>query len=184
VAGYVDVIEGRAKIGETVAVIGAGGIGFDVAELLTHAPGEDYLAQWGIDAAYRGRGGLATPEAPKVPRRVTLLQRKNSKVGDSLGKTTGWAKRALLLQRGVKMLAGVEYVKIDDAGLHIRLGTEDQVLAVDSIVICAGQTSKRDLEAGLQQAGVAVSVIGGAFEAGELDAKRAIAQGTELALSL
>jgi 2,4-dienoyl-CoA reductase (NADPH2) len=184
VAGYVDVIEGRAKVGETVAVIGAGGIGFDVAELLTHAPGEDYLAQWGIDAAYRGRGGLAAPEAPKVPRRVILLQRKNSKVGDSLGKTTGWAKRALLLQRGVKMLAGVEYVKIDDEGLHIRVGTEDQVLAVDSIVICAGQTSKRDLEAGLQQAGIAVSVIGGAFEAGELDAKRAIAQGTELALSL
>jgi 2,4-dienoyl-CoA reductase (NADPH2) len=184
VAGYVEVIEGRAKIGETVAVIGAGGIGFDVAELLTHAPGEDYLAHWGIDAAYRGRGGLTAPEPPKVPRRVTLLQRKNSKVGDSLGKTTGWAKRALLLQRGVKMLAGVEYVKIDDAGLHIRLGADEQLLAVDSIVICAGQTSKRDLEAGLQQAGIALSVIGGAFEAGELDAKRAIAQGTELALSL
>jgi 2,4-dienoyl-CoA reductase (NADPH2) len=184
VAGYVDVIEGRAKIGETVAIIGAGGIGFDVAELLTNAPGEDYLAQWGIDAAYRGRGGVAAPKPPKVPRRVTLLQRKNSKVGDTLGKTTGWAKRALLLQRGVKMLAGVEYVKIDDAGLHIRLGAEEQVLPADSIVICAGQTSKRDLEAGLQEAGIAVSVIGGAFEAGELDAKRAIAQGTELALGL
>jgi 2,4-dienoyl-CoA reductase (NADPH2) len=184
VAGYVDVIEGRVTVGETVAIIGAGGIGFDVAELLTHAQGEDYLAQWGIDAAYRGRGGLTVPEPPKVPRRVTLLQRKNSKVGDTLGKTTGWAKRALLLQRGVKMVAGVEYVKIDDAGLHIRLGAEEQVLAVDSIVICAGQTSKRDLEAGLTEAGIPISIIGGAFEAGELDAKRAIAQGTELALGL
>jgi len=184
VAGYVDVIEGRVKVGETVAVIGAGGIGFDVAELLTHAPGEDYLAHWGIDAAYRSRGGLTAPEPPKVPRRVTLLQRKNSKVGEALGKTTGWAKRALLLQRGVKMLAGVEYVKIDDAGLHIRLGADEQLLAVDSIVICAGQDSKRDLEAGLVEAGIAVSVIGGAFEAGELDAKRAIAQGTELAMGL
>ena len=184
VAGYVDVIEGRVKIGETVAIIGAGGIGFDVAELLTHAPGEDYLAHWGIDADYKNRGGLTAPEPPKVPRRVTLLQRKNSKVGDSLGKTTGWAKRALLLQRGVKMLAGVEYVKIDDDGLHIRLGAEEQVLRVDSIVICAGQTSKRDLEAGLTEAGIPVSIIGGAFEAGELDAKRAIAQGTELALAL
>jgi len=184
VAGYVDVIEGRAKIGGSVAIIGAGGIGFDVAELLTHAPGEDYLAHWGIDAAYKNRGGLTAPEPPKAPRKVTLLQRKNSKVGDTLGKTTGWAKRALLLQRGVKMLAGVDYVKIDDAGLHIRLGADEQILAVDNIVICAGQTSRRDLEAGLQEAGIPVSVIGGAFEAGELDAKRAIAQGTELALGL
>ena len=184
VAAYVDVIEGRAPIGESVAIIGAGGIGFDVAEFLTHDKNEDYLAQWGIDPAFKNRGGLASPVAPKVPRRVTLLQRKNSKVGDSLGKTTGWAKRALLLQRGVKMLAGVEYVKIDDAGLHIRLGADEQVLAVDTIVICAGQVSRRDLEEGLKEAGVATSIIGGAFEAGELDAKRAIAQGTELALGL
>lgn len=184
VAGYVDVIEGRAQVGESVAIVGAGGIGFDVAELLTHAPGDHYLAQWGIDPGYRGRGGLTAPEPPQVPRRVTLLQRKNSKVGESLGKTTGWAKRALLLSRGVTMLAGVEYVKIDDAGLHIRLGAEEQVLSVDSIVICAGQDSKRDLEAGLQEAGIPVSVIGGAYEAVELDAKRAIAQGTELALTL
>jgi len=184
VAAYVDVIEGRAPVGKSVAIVGAGGIGFDVAELLTHAEGEDFLAHWGIDEAYKSRGGLAAPKPPSVPRQVTLLQRKNSKVGDSLGKTTGWAKRALLLQRGVKMLAGVDYVKIDDEGLHIRLGAEEQVLAVDSIVICAGQESKRDLEAGLIEAGVAVSIIGGAFEAGELDAKRAIAQGTELALGL
>jgi 2,4-dienoyl-CoA reductase (NADPH2) len=184
VAGYVDVIEGRAQVGESVAIVGAGGIGFDVAELLTHAGGNHYLAQWGIDPGYRGRGGLTAPEPAAAPRRVILLQRKNSKVGDSLGKTTGWAKRALLASRGVKMLAGVDYVKIDDQGLHIRLGAEEQVLAVDSIVICAGQESKRDLEAGLKEAGVEVSVIGGAFEAGELDAKRAIAQGTELALRL
>ena len=184
VAAYIDVIEGRTEIGGNVAIIGAGGIGFDVAELLTHSGGEDYLAHWGIDAEYKARGGLAAPTPPTVPRKVTLLQRKNSKVGDSLGKTTGWAKRALLLSRGVKMLAGVDYVKIDDAGLHIRLGAEEQVLAVDTIVVCAGQTSKRDLEAGLTEAGIPFSIIGGAFEAGELDAKRAIAQGTELALGL
>jgi 2,4-dienoyl-CoA reductase (NADPH2) len=184
VAAYIDVIEGRAQIGDRVAIIGAGGIGFDVAEFLTHDKSENYLAHWGIDPAYKRRGGLAEPEAPKVPRQVTLLQRKNSKVGDGLGKTTGWAKRALLLQRGVKMLAGVDYVKIDDAGLHIRLGAEEQVLAVDSIVVCAGQISRRDLEEGLREAGIATSIIGGAYEAGELDAKRAIAQGTELALSL
>lgn len=184
VAAYIDVIEGRAPIGATVAIIGAGGIGFDVAEFLTHDKGENYLAHWGVDTAYHNRGGLTSPEAPKVPRRVTLLQRKNSKVGDGLGKTTGWAKRALLLQRGVKMLAGVEYLKIDDAGLHIRLGAEEQLLAVDNVVICAGQVSRRDLEEGLKEAGIATSIIGGAYEAGELDAKRAIAQGTELALSL
>jgi 2,4-dienoyl-CoA reductase (NADPH2) len=184
VASYIDVIEGRAQVGGSVAIIGAGGIGFDVAEFLTHDAEEDYLAHWGIDPSYRNRGGLAQPVAPKVSRRVTLLQRKNSKVGDSLGKTTGWAKRALLLQRGVKMLAGVEYVKIDDDGLHLRLGAEDQLLAVDSIVVCAGQVSRRDLEDGLKQAGIPTSIIGGAYEAGELDAKRAIAQGTELALGL
>ncbi|HMA52742.1 MAG TPA: FAD-dependent oxidoreductase, partial [Magnetospirillaceae bacterium] len=184
VAAYIDVIEGKVQIGGSVAIIGAGGIGFDVAEFLTHDKDEDYLAHWGIDPAYHNRGGLAAPAAPKVPRQVTLLQRKNSKVGDGLGKTTGWAKRALLLQRGVKMLAGVEYVKIDDAGLHIRHGADEQVLAVDNVVICAGQVSRRDLEDGLKEAGIATSIIGGAFEAGELDAKRAIAQGTELALSL
>ncbi|HEY8017550.1 MAG TPA: FAD-dependent oxidoreductase, partial [Dongiaceae bacterium] len=150
VAAYIDVIEGRAPIGGVVAIVGAGGIGFDVAEFLTHDKGEDYLAHWGIDPAYRHRGGLAAVTAPKVPRQVTLLQRKNSKVGDGLGKTTGWAKRTLLLQRGVKMLAGVDYVKIDDAGLHIRLGAEEQVLAVDNVVICAGQVSRRDLEEGLK----------------------------------
>ncbi len=184
VAGYIDVIEGRAAIGKSVAIIGAGGIGFDVAEFLTHDKSENYLAHWGIDPNYAQRGGLAAPTAPVVPRQVTLLQRRNSKVGDTLGKTTGWAKRALLIQRGVKMLAGVEYLKIDDAGLHIRLGAEDQVLAVDNIVICAGQESRRELDEGLKEAGVPVVIIGGAFEAGELDAKRAISQGTEFALSL
>jgi 2,4-dienoyl-CoA reductase (NADPH2) len=184
VAAYIDVIEGLVEIGTSVAIVGAGGIGFDVAEFLTHVPGEDFLGHWGIDTAYHHRGGLKKPEPSPVPRQVVLLQRKNSKVGDSLGKTTGWAKRALLAQRGVKMLAGVDYVKIDDDGLHIRLGAEEQLLAVDNVVICAGQESRRDLEAGLLEAGIAVSVIGGAFEAGELDAKRAIAQGTELALGL
>ena len=184
VARYIDVIEGRVEVGATVAIIGAGGIGFDVAEFLTHAPGDEYLSVWGIDRAYRHRGGLTKPVAPHPPRAVTLLQRKNSKVGESLGKTTGWAKRAMLQQRGVKMLAGVEYLQIDDQGLHIRLGDQTQILKVDTIVICAGQDPRRELLGPLEQAGKPVALIGGADEAGELDAKRAILQGTELALKL
>jgi 2,4-dienoyl-CoA reductase (NADPH2) len=184
VAGYVDVIEGRVTVGASVAIIGAGGIGFDVAEFLTHVGTEDYLAEWGIDPQYQQRGGLIPPHPPKPARQVTLLQRKNSKVGESLGKTTGWAKRALLQMRGVKMLAGVEYERIDDQGLHIRLGEQSQCLAVDSIVLCAGQEPRRELLDDLQRRGQTVSLIGGADDAGELDAMRAIAQGTELALTL
>lgn len=182
VAGYVEVIEGRVTAGDRVAIIGAGGIGFDVAEFLTHAPDSDYLAEWGIDRQMRHRGGLipAVPAAGK--RAVTLLQRKNSKVGEGLGKTTGWAKRALLQQRGVSMLAGVAYEKIDDGGLHIRLGEETRLLAVDTIVICAGQEPRRDLQNAL--ASMPLSLIGGADQAGELDAKRAILQATELGLTL
>jgi 2,4-dienoyl-CoA reductase (NADPH2) len=183
-ARYAEIIEGRIKAGRNVAIIGAGGIGFDVAELLTHAAEDDYLSGWGIDPTYRHRGGLTEPRAPHPPRAVTLLQRKNSKVGEGLGKTTGWAKRAMLIQRGVKMLAGVEYLKIDDLGLHIRLGDQTRIIPADTIVICAGQEPRRDLVAGLAQAGRPVSLIGGADLATELDAKRAILQGTELALRL
>lgn len=182
VASYVDVIEGRVVPGPRVAIIGAGGIGFDVAEFLTHAAQDDFLAGWGVDRDYRFRGGLMPPVPPHPPRAVTLLQRKNSKPGESLGKTTGWAKRALLLSRGVKMLAGVAYDRIDDSGLHIRLGEQSQILAVDSIVVCAGQEPQRALLDGLDPA--RVSLIGGADQATELDAERAIRQGTELALLL
>ena len=187
VASYIDVIEGRVAAGDKVAIVGAGGIGFDVAELLTHVGDHtiaDYQALWGIDADYRERGGIA-PAAPPTPvRQVWLLQRKTSKVGDGLAKTTGWARRATLQKHGVQMLAGVEYLKIDDAGLHIRLGADEQVLAVDTVVICAGQDPRRDLQAGLEAAGIAVTLIGGADVAAELDAERAIAQGTQVGLAL
>ncbi|MBF8224458.1 NADPH-dependent 2,4-dienoyl-CoA reductase [Halomonas sp. 328] len=177
------------RVGPRVAIIGAGGIGFDVAELLTHvgAPGLDrdaWCREWGVDLEVRERGGLMAPQRPETPRRVFLLQRKASKPGKGLGKTTGWVHRASLKHRGVEALAGCDYVGIDDAGLHIRLDGEPRCLAVDSIVVCAGQESVSDLLVPLQEAGVAVRLIGGAEYAGELDAKRAIDQGTRAAAAL
>ena len=189
VASYIDVIEGRRNAGRKVAIVGAGGIGFDVAELLTHAEGhgdpiDAYRKEWGIDTEYSRRGGLKDPEQAAPPRQVTLLQRKTSKVGDGLAKTTGWAKRLMLVKRGVQMVPGVEYEKIDDAGLHIRLDGQPKVLDVDTIVICAGQDPRRELQADLEKAGIPVTLIGGADVAAELDAKRAIAQGTKVAMAL
>ncbi|MDO8930996.1 MAG: NADPH-dependent 2,4-dienoyl-CoA reductase [Rhodocyclaceae bacterium] len=187
VAGYMDVIAGRVEAGPRVAVIGAGGIGFDVAELLTHDGSHSiaaFQAEWGVDPEFRDRGGLAAPVPPTVPRQVWLLQRKTSKVGDGLARTTGWARRATLLRHGVQMLAGVDYLKIDDAGLHVRIGGEERLLAVDTVVVCAGQDPRRDLLAGLEAAGVPATLIGGADVASELDAKRAIEQGTLVGLSL
>jgi len=189
VARYIDVIEGRREAGRKVAIVGAGGIGFDVAELLSHGGGapndiDHFRNEWGIDATYAVRGGLKKASDEPPPRQIWLLQRKTSKVGDGLAKTTGWIRRTLLKRRNVKMLAGVSYEKIDDAGLHVRLGDESQVLDVDTIVLCAGQEPRRELLAGLQQAGVAVSLIGGADVAAELDAKRAIDQGTRAAAAL
>ncbi len=187
VASYVDIVAGRRQAGRRVAIIGAGGIGFDVAELLTHA-GEETVAafrdEWGIDAGFASRGGLKAPHAPPVPREVWLLQRKHAKVGEGLAKTTGWIRRTLLKKRGVKMLAGVEYERIDDAGLHIRVDGAPQVLEVDTVVICAGQEPCRELVPALEAAGVPVTLIGGADVAAELDAKRAIDQGTRVALAL
>lgn len=189
VARYIDVIEGRREAGRKVAIVGAGGIGFDVAELLTHGGGETndiehFRNEWGIDPTYAVRGGLKQPSDEPPPRQIWLLQRKTSKVGDGLAKTTGWIRRTLLKRRNVKMLAGVSYEKIDDAGLHVRLGDQTQVLDVDTIVLCAGQEPNRALLAELQQAGKAVSLIGGADVAAELDAKRAIDQGTRAAAAL
>lgn len=177
------------RVGRRVAIIGAGGIGFDVAELLTHIghPARDPRAwcdEWGVDLEVGERGGLRRPARPETPRQVYLLQRKASKPGKGLGKTTGWVHRASLKHRGVETVAGCEYQGIDDEGLHIRLEGEPRLLEVDSIVICAGQEPVRDLFAPLQEAGVAVHVIGGADEAAELDAKRAIDQGTRLAARL
>ena len=183
---YPDLIEGRRTAGQRVAVIGAGGIGFDVAELLTHAadsrpPILAFEAEWGIDERYASRGGLKPPETPHSPRQVWLLQRKTGRLGEGLARTTGWIRRARLKQRGVQLYAGVHYERIDDDGLHLVIDGKAQCLPVDHVVICAGQESCRDLESELRAAGVKLSLIGGADVAGELDAKRAIDQGTRLA---
>ncbi len=189
VTTYIDLIEGRKQAGKRVAVVGAGGIGFDVAELLTHAhdgadPIASYHKEWGIDTTYtENRGGLAKPEMPAPVREVFLLQRKTSKVGDGLAKTTGWARRLLLQKRGVHMMGGCDYLKIDDAGLHIAIEGKPRVIEVDTVVICAGQEPRRELVAGLEAAGLPYTLVGGADVAAELDAKRAIAQATEFALA-
>ncbi len=189
VASYVDIIEGRKTAGARVAIIGAGGIGFDVAELLTHHADGDpiatYQKEWGIDTAYKhNRGGLTKPTVQPAARQVWLLQRKTTKVGEGLAKTTGWAKRLLLQKRGVVMQGGVHYRQIDDQGLHISVDGNEQVLEVDTIILCAGQDPRRELVAGLSAANIAHTLVGGADVAAELDAKRAIWQATELALEL
>lgn len=190
VLNYLDVLRDEKPVGETVAVIGAGGIGFDVSEYLTHAGDsgaiapEKFYAEWGIDPTYAQAGGLL-PERVEAPaRRVHMLQRKTSKVGDQLGKTTGWIHRSSLKARRVGMTAGVQYERIDDTGLHISIDGQPQVLNVDNVVICAGQEPQRALQAPLEAAGCRVHLIGGADVAAELDAKRAILQGTRLAMSL
>ena len=191
VVGYLDVLRDKCAVGKTVAIIGAGGIGFDVAEYLLHqkaSTAADFYAEWGVDthaSTEVTRGGLIAPQIPPAPRTIYLLQRKASKVGDGLGKTTGWIHRTSLKNRGVTMISGVHYRRIDDAGLHISAGEKDMTLPVDTIVLCAGQTPQRALQAELEAAGFDmrhVHLIGGALEAGELDAKRAIQQGMELAL--
>ncbi|MFD5074911.1 FAD-dependent oxidoreductase [Streptomyces sp. NPDC058371] len=190
VVGYLDVLRDGAPVGDRVAILGAGGIGFDVAEYLTDAgdkASEDpatYFRNWGVDMDYRAPGGLAAPERPVTPRTVHLLQRKPSKVGGGLGKTTGWIHRTELKHRGVTMVPGVRYDRIDDAGLHVTVEGRSQVLEVDTIVLCTGQEPRRDLYEELSAAGRSVHLIGGADVAAELDAKRAIKQGTELAAAL
>ncbi|WP_405833495.1 FAD-dependent oxidoreductase [Streptomyces sp. NBC_01176] len=190
VVGYLDVLRGEAPVGDRVAILGAGGIGFDVAEYLTDGgdkASEDpatYFRNWGVDMDYRAPGGLGTPERSAPPRTVHLLQRKASKVGAGLGKTTGWIHRTELKHRGVTMVPGVRYDRIDDAGLHVTVDGAGQVLEVDTIVLCTGQEPRRDLYEELSAAGHSVHLIGGADVAAELDAKRAIKQGTELAAAL
>lgn len=190
VLSYLDVLRHGAPVGDRVALVGAGGIGFDVAEFLTDGGDassldpEAFFRQWGVDTEYRERGGLGTAERPKSPRTVHLLQRKASKVGAGLGKTTGWIHRTELRHRGVTMLAGVGYDRIDDDGLHVTVDGEQHLLPVDTIVLCAGQEPRRDLYEELLAAGRPAHLIGGADVAAELDAKRAIRQGTELAASL
>ncbi|GDY78940.1 NADPH-dependent 2,4-dienoyl-CoA reductase [Streptomyces avermitilis] len=190
VLGYLDVLRDGAPVGDRVAVLGAGGIGFDVAEYLTDSgdkASEDpatYFRSWGVDMDYRAPGGLGAPERPAPPRTVHLLQRKTSKVGAGLGKTTGWIHRTELKHRGVTMVPGVQYDRIDDAGLHITVDGHSQVLEVDTVVLCTGQDPRRDLYQELIAAGHRAHLIGGADVAAELDAKRAIKQGTELAAAL
>lgn len=190
VVSYVDVLRGDAEVGARVAVVGAGGIGFDVAEFLTDGgegasrDPEEFFRQWGVDTDLAAPGGLRTAERPAPPRTVHLLQRKTAKVGAGLGKTTGWIHRLELRHRGVQMLAGVTYDRIDDEGLHLTVGDEKTVLDVDTVVLCSGQEPRRDLADELIAAGQRVHVIGGADVAAELDAKRAIDQGTRLAASL
>jgi 2,4-dienoyl-CoA reductase (NADPH2) len=173
-----------------VAIIGAGGIGFDVAEYLAHANGapavEGFAREWGIDTNLSARGGVQgmKPSAAQSPREITLLQRKTSKPGKDLGKTTGWIHRLSIRARGVTAMSGVRYERIDDAGLHITVAGAPRLLAVDHVVICAGQEPLRTLVPALQAAGVGHSVIGGAHEARELDAKRAIDQASRLAAEL
>ncbi|MBC7701665.1 NADPH-dependent 2,4-dienoyl-CoA reductase [Aquabacterium sp.] len=190
VLSYLDVIRDGKPVGNVVAIIGAGGIGFDVAEYLTHA-GESasvnpakFYAEWGIDTSYADRGGIKPADLEKSPRQVYLLQRKTSKVGDGLGKTTGWIHRTGLKNRAVHMIAGVTYNKVDDAGLHITVGGEPKLIPADTVVLCAGQDPLRELQADLQAAGCKVHLIGGADVAAELDAKRAIKQGAELAAAI
>ncbi|GAA1006492.1 NADPH-dependent 2,4-dienoyl-CoA reductase [Nocardiopsis tropica] len=190
VVGYADVLRGNADVGARVAIIGAGGIGFDVAEFLTDG-GEGasrdpdvFFRQWGVDTGHTAAGGLRTPERQAPPRTVHLLQRKADKVGAGLGKTTGWIHRLELRHRGVEMIAGVSYDRIDDEGLHLTVGDDKTVLDVDTVVLCAGQEPRRDLADELAAAGIGVHVIGGADVAAELDAKRAVDQGTRLAAAL
>ncbi|MGI5446482.1 FAD-dependent oxidoreductase [Streptomyces sp. CA-243310] len=190
VVNYLDVLRDGAPVGERVAVVGAGGIGFDVAEFLTDSgegasqDPEVYFRHWGVDTAYTGPGGLTAAERPASPRRVHLLQRKATKVGANLGTTTGWIHRAELKHRGVVSVAGATYDRIDDEGLHITVEGEQRLVPADTVVLCTGQEPRRDLYEALRAAGVDAHLIGGADVAAELDAKRAIRQGTELAASL
>ena len=195
VVGYADLLSGRVEAGKRVAIVGAGGIGFDVAEYLVQdgeSPTEDLEAwkrEWGVGDPAETPGGLA-PEgpAPEPPaRQVTLLQRKDERPGKRLAKTTGWIHRATLRMKGVEMVAGVNYDRIDAQGLHVSFGEtreNPRLIEADTIVLCAGQMSERNLADALAAEGRQVHVIGGADVAAELDAKRAIDQGVRLALML
>ncbi|OKJ44954.1 NADPH-dependent 2,4-dienoyl-CoA reductase [Streptomyces sp. CB01580] len=190
VVGYLDVLRDGAPVGNRVAIIGAGGIGFDVAEFLTDpgdgasADPEAFFRRWGVDTALRERGGLRTAERAAPARTVHLVQRRPGKVGAGLGRTTGWIHRTEMRHRGVTMIAGASYDRIDDEGLHLTVDGERRVLPVDTVVVCAGQEPRRELYEELIAAGRRVRLIGGANVAAELDAKRAIRQGTEVAVAL
>ncbi|MGI5309604.1 FAD-dependent oxidoreductase [Rheinheimera sp. WS51] len=187
VLSYLDVLRDHKTVGQHVAIIGAGGIGFDVAEFLSEPESltlqpEAWLKEWGIDKDFHSRGALL-PDAPATlaERKIYLLQRKTSKVGGGLGKTTGWIHRTTLKKKGVEMIAGVNYIKVDDHGLWVEIEGKERCLNVDNVIICAGQEPQRQLVSELEAKGVKYHLIGGADVAAELDAKRAIRQGAELA---
>lgn len=190
VMSYLDVLTGRREVGRRVAILGAGGIGFDVATFLTHegasaALDRDlWMKEWGVIDPALARGGLAPPSPARPAREVYLLQRKTSKPGAGLGKTTGWIHRSALKMKRVQMISGVQYSGVDDRGLHILEGGQPRTLDVHSVVLCTGQEPRRELEAPVRAAGISVHLIGGADVAAELDAKRAIRQATLLAVTL
>ncbi len=198
VLGYLDVLKHNKSVGKSVAIMGAGGIGFDVGEFLTHdfshlpegeqMPIDEWQKEWGVDSSWESPGALTEPQPAPSPREVYLLQRKTSKPGKGLGKTTGWVHRVALRNKNVQMIPGVSYKKIDDQGLHIEIqtkeGTESRVLEVDNVVVCTGQLPLRELADDLESRGIKAHLIGGADVAAELDAKRAIKQGTEVAAEL
>ncbi|ATG16205.1 NADPH-dependent 2,4-dienoyl-CoA reductase [Providencia alcalifaciens] len=192
VMSYIDALKQPDSVGKNVAIIGAGGIGFDVAELLTQQgissslDDDKFNHEWNIDTSITTRGGVFSPkkQLEPTPRHLYLLQRKNSKVGAGLGKTTGWVHRLSLMKRGVEMFNGVEYMNVDDDGLHIRYQDENLCLAVDNIILCAGQEPYRPLKQQLEEIGIHPYVIGGADVAAELDARRAIEQGMKVAYQL
>jgi 2,4-dienoyl-CoA reductase (NADPH2) len=191
VLSYIDVLLHERPVGKTVAIIGAGGIGFDVAEFLVngpHSPALDkalWLREWGVDISVASRGGIegVKKEPSPAARKVTLCQRKDEPLGKRLGKTSGWVHRATLKDKRVEMLQGVEYLRVDDAGLHVTVQGRPRVLEVDNVVVCAGQEPLRELQSSVEALGLRVHLVGGADVASELDAKRAIRQATELALS-
>jgi 2,4-dienoyl-CoA reductase (NADPH2) len=192
---YPDLLSGLKDAGERVAIIGAGGIGFDVAEYLlqdesheeasrgSHVIPAAFFAEWGVDPSFGTPGGLKPAQPPAVRRRVTLLQRTPGKTGRTLGLSTGWALRARLDQRGLKTVSGCSYERIDSAGLHLRVDGEERLLEVDTVVICAGQDSENRLAEELRELGIQADLVGGAERAAELDALRAIDQGTRTAMT-
>jgi 2,4-dienoyl-CoA reductase (NADPH2) len=192
VLSYVDVLLHKAPVGKRVAIIGAGGIGFDVGEYLLHDPAHplplpvgEWAREWGVDLAATARGGLVAPSEPQPVRQLYLMQRKTSKLGAGLGKTSGWVHRAALARNGVAMIAGVRYDRIDDQGIHITVGGQQRLIEVDNVVVCAGQDSLTELMPAEGDGGAArFHKIGGAVLAVELDAKRAIKEGAELASRL
>ena len=192
VVTYLDVLLGHKEVGQKVAILGAGGIGFDVAEFITHqgeSPSlsiDGFMKEWGVDLSSEHRGGVkdVQPKVEPSSREVWLLQRKTSKIGKKLGKTTGWVHRTSLKNKNVKMIPGCEYQGVDDQGFHVKFNNENRLLDVDTVVVCTGQESLRELIDPLQAAGISTQLIGGADVAAELDAKRAINQGSRVAAEL